>query len=470
MTWLRLAWANLIGSPLTSTVNALLLALGTSSIVLLLLAGVQFSNTMSRDAEGIDLVLGAKGSPVQLILSSVYHADVPTGNISMAEAERWANDPRISRAIPLSLGDSFQNFRIVGTTHDYLELYRAEVAEGRRWEASMEAVVGAAVAREAGLSLGSTFAGVHGLDGGHAHDEDLYEVVGILSPTRTVADRLVLTSLESVWSIHGIGGHDHDHEDHGDHDDEGHSDHDHEDHADHDHEDHADHDHSDHDHEDHADHDHGDHDHEDHADHDHSDHDHEDHEHADHDEQYEDESLEVTAMLLTYGTPLAAVSLPREINTMSAFQAASPAVEITRLVQLVGVGIDGLRAFGWVLVVTAGLSLFAALYGSLRARRFELAMLRCLGATRLELFFGLALEGLLLTLAGVALGVLGGHVVMEILGQWLEQARGVVITGWIWVPAEATLVVVLLGVGALASAIPAWQAYHQDVSRTLSEG
>ncbi len=84
MTWLRLAFANLRAAPLTSFINVLLFALGTASIVLLLLIGDQFARSVSRDARGIDLVLGAKGSPVQLILSSVYHADVPTGNIPKA--------------------------------------------------------------------------------------------------------------------------------------------------------------------------------------------------------------------------------------------------------------------------------------------------------------------------------------------------------------------------------------------------
>ena len=102
MTWLRLAYANLTLSPLTTFVNVLLMALGTASIVILLLAGTQFQETMSRDAKGIDLVVGATGSPVQLILSAVYHADVPPGNIPLASADRWADAPRVKTAIPMS--------------------------------------------------------------------------------------------------------------------------------------------------------------------------------------------------------------------------------------------------------------------------------------------------------------------------------------------------------------------------------
>ena len=135
MTWLRLAYANLSLSPLTTLVNVILMALGTASIVLLLLASTQLQATMSRDAQGIDLVLGTSGSPVQLILSAVYHADVPPGNIKLVDTERWAEDPRVKRAVPMSLGDSYRGFRIVGTTTDYLEVYGGTVAEGRLWDA-----------------------------------------------------------------------------------------------------------------------------------------------------------------------------------------------------------------------------------------------------------------------------------------------------------------------------------------------
>ncbi|MEO1118932.1 MAG: ABC transporter permease [Pseudomonadota bacterium] len=479
MSWLRLALANLGLSRLTSAVNVLLMALGTASIVLLLLVGNQLSDTMSRDARGIDLVLGAKGSPVQLVLSAVYHADVPTGNIDLAEAERWAEDPRIANAIPLSLGDSFRGFRIVGTTPAYGALYNAEIANGRWWSGSMEAVVGATAASAAGLEVGSTFAGAHGFtDGGHSHDSALYRVVGVLDRTGSVLDRLVLTSLDSVWDLHepatstarSKADDEHDHDEH-DHEDEHGDEHDHDEHADehgdeHDHDEHG----NEHDHEgehgvEHDRDEHGDeHDHEgEHGDeHDHDEHDHDAHGHS-------DEDREITAMLLSYQSPVSAVSLPRQINTTSNLVAAAPAVEVTRVLQLIGVGLDGLRAFAWILIVSAGLSIFAALYGSLRTRRGDIAMLRCLGATRWELFFALLLEGLLLTLMGILLGLLAGHVMVEVLGGWLEQSRGVSFTGLIWLPVETALIAGLLAVGVAAAAIPAIQAYRTDVAKTLAE-
>ena len=454
MTWLRLAFANLGLSPLTSAVNVVLMGLGTASIVLLLLAGTQLSETLARDARGIDLVLGAKGSPVQLVLAAVYHADVPPGNIQQQEAERWASDPRVAAAVPLSLGDSYRGFRIVGTKKAYAGLYGANLAAGSFWSDPMEAVAGSAAAQSAGLGVGSGFAGAHGFaDGGHSHQSRPYRVVGVLEPTGTVIDRLILTSLESVWALHGEDQPEVQHDRHPGSEDVHHDD---PDHDDPDHDDHG-HGHDGHGHDDHGD----------ETGHERE----EDHEpHGQTAQGHPEVDREITALLIRYQSPLAATTLPREVNAGGALQAASPAMEVSRILQLVGIGLDGLSAFSWVLILTAALSVFAALYGSLRARRGDLAMLRCLGATRWELLWVLLVEGLLLSLFGVALGFLAGHGVMELLGGWLGSTRGVALTGWTWIPSETVLLFGLFGVGVLAAALPAAQAYRTDVARTLAEG
>lgn len=443
MTWLRFAIANLRLSPLTSAVNVLLMTLGTASIVLLILAGERFTDTLSRDARGIDLVIGAKGSPAQLILSAVYHADIPPGNIPLEAADSWAEDPRVGIAAPLSLGDSFRGYRIVGTTPAFLELYDADVAEGKIWQTPMQAVIGAAVARASGLEIGDEFAGAHGFsEDGHEHDSQAYRIVGVLAPQGSVVDRLILTSLESVWELHGQGGDDHsdsdEHHDHEHHeDDEAHADSvEHHQHDDEHEEAHHDSD--------------------------------EDHEHDHHAEHHAD--LEITALLTRYRTPLAATTLPRDVNSDGGLQAAAPAMEIARILQLVGLGLDGLRAFAWVLIVTACLSVFAALYGSLRSRRGDLAMLRCLGATRYEIFFAMMSEGMILSLMGIVLGYALGHGTISLVSWWLEETRGVSLAGLTWVSAETQLLLVLLVVSLLSAAIPSIQAYRTDVARTLADG
>ena len=208
MNLLSLSIAYIRARALTSTLLVVLLALGVATISLLLHVSHQAEERLTRDARGFDLVVGAKGSPLQLILSSIYHMDIPTGNISVSEANRLRKNRKVAEAIPLALGDTYRGFRIVGTETSYIKHYQAELAEGELFTAPMQAVIGARVARETALSAGGTFAGSHGLSGGgEEHADTPYMVVGRLKPTGTVLDRLILTPVESVWQVHG--SHDH---------------------------------------------------------------------------------------------------------------------------------------------------------------------------------------------------------------------------------------------------------------------
>ena len=120
MTLFKLAIANLRAQAMTSVMNVVLLALGTASIAILLIASAQLAATLSKNAAGIDLVVGAKGSPLQLVLAGVYHADVPPGNIPLEATTPWSNHSMVAQSIPLSLGDSYGGFRIVGSNTDFL--------------------------------------------------------------------------------------------------------------------------------------------------------------------------------------------------------------------------------------------------------------------------------------------------------------------------------------------------------------
>ncbi|MAM81282.1 MAG: hypothetical protein CMP89_11050 [Gammaproteobacteria bacterium] len=138
------------------------------------------------------------------------------------------------------------------------------------------------------------------------------------------------------------------------------------------------------------------------------------------------------------------------------------------MLQIVGIGLNWLNAFAGVLILSAALSIFAALYASLRARRHDLAVMRCLGATRGELFYLLFIEGLTLTVLGIAIGLCFAHGGMELLGNWLGDGQGLTISGWAWAQEEFVLIAGLLVTGSLTALLPAWQAYQTDVSRTLS--
>jgi putative ABC transport system permease protein len=461
MNLLQLSLSNLSLSPLSTAVNILLLSLGTGSIAILLIATHLLSAALIRDAADIDLVVGAKGSPLQLVLSGLYHADIPTGNIRLSEARTWMEHPMVESAIPLSLGDSHKGFRIVGTNEDYVDIYDGQLAEGKLPSNLLEIAIGSSVSKATGLSLGATFAGQHGLDGaGHAHDEDSYTVVGIFEASDTVLDRLLITTLESVWLVHGESrpnsetydttqtNRSHEHEDvHADAEAEASEamldDHHENEHVKHQHE---------HEHED----------------------EHEDELISEYDGDRERqttayaEAQAITVLLIKYATPIAAITLPRKINDESALQAASPAYEITRLLQVIGIGIGWLQAFAAILVASAVLSIFAALYASLKARRNDLAVLRCLGATRSELFMLLLFEGVILTTAGIVFGLIAAHGGIELAAIALGDAQNFPFTGFVWAPTEFVLVGGLLAAGVLSSLIPSWQAYSTDVPRTLA--
>ena len=397
MKTLSLAWSYLWSRPLSAALNLLLLSLGLASITFLTLVSSQLNKAFERDLQGIDLVVGAKGSPMQLILSGVFHIDVPPGNIPLKAVQELQKNPMVAQLIPISLGDSLRSFRIVGTSTDYITHYQATLAQGRLWTQPMEVVLGATVARKLGLAMGNTFVGTHGLGaGGHVHGDSTYTVVGILAPSGSVLDRLVLTDTASVWKVH---------EDYTALDDE--------------------------------------------------------------DRQIMMDEREVTMALIRYKSPLAAVTFPRFVNTSTDMQAAAPAMEITRLLSMLGLGTDVLRAFAGVLLLTAGLSVFIALWSAVRERRGDLALLRMLGAPPRKVAALLLLEALWLGLLAAVLGVLAGQGMAAGLAWLLQLDNSLLIGGMAW-PTDLWVVpVVALVVSLVAAILPVLGAYRVSVLELL---
>ena len=402
--------------PLPAVLTVLLLMLGIATVVVLLLFERALEDRLGRDARGIDLVVGAKGSGLQLVLSSVFHIDVPTGNVRLPELRDIARHPMVAGVIPLSLGDAYRGFRIVGTTPAYVDHYAGRLAEGRLWERSMEAVLGSRTARETGLRTGSSFVGAHGLEGdsGFHHDEDPYRVVGVLRETGTVLDRLILVNSASVWEVHAV------------HDTSGTMPAKAE---------------------------------------------------AEVGSGADDSAAtglpagdkEVTVMLVRYRTPVAAISLPRAINAGTKLQAASPAQETARLFHLVGTGLDAFRAFAGVLIVASALSLFIALWHAMHEQRYDLAVMRTLGASRGRILRFVLIQGAVLGVAGTALGVALGHAAGWLLAEWLERARSLSLGALGWVPEEGLVAAGAVLIALVASVVPAIRAYRLDVATVLLE-
>lgn len=411
-----LSWRYLWSRPLQAALNLLLLALGLALVTLVLLVGTQVDRGFERDVQGIDMVVGAKGSPLQLILAGVFHIDVPPGNIALADFEALQRNPLVAQAIPLSLGDSFGGFRIVGTTPQYPAHYGATLEQGALWQAPLQAVLGAEVARamaagaradtqglpagaaEGGSLLGRRFVGSHGLGGGgHAHGDHPYTVSGVLAPCGCVLDRLVLTSTESVWQVHESAQ-------------------------------------------------------------------------ADDPEDLAmlREEREITLALVRWRSPLAAVTLPRAINAGTPMQAAVPAVEITRLVRLLGVGADMLRALGGVLLGVAGLSVFIACWSAVRERQADLALLRLLGTPRTRVAGVIAAEALWLALLATVLGLGLGHALAGLAGHWLRAEGSLPLTGALWLPQEWAVPALAVAIAGLAALLPMVRAYRTDVADLLA--
>lgn len=197
------AWRNLRAKPLQTALSLALLAFGVGMVSLMLLTEKQVNDAFERNIKDIDLVLGAKGSPLQLILANVYHIDAPTGNILLSEAQKVVRHPYIESGIPLAYGDNHEGYRIVGTEHSYAEHYGVEVAQGKLWEAPFEVTVGSKVAQALELTLGDTFYSAHGLtDQTDIHKDKVFTVVGILEPSQSVVDQLILTPMQSIWDVH----------------------------------------------------------------------------------------------------------------------------------------------------------------------------------------------------------------------------------------------------------------------------
>ncbi|MBB5436828.1 putative ABC transport system permease protein [Pedobacter sp. AK017] len=213
MSPLKISWKSLWSKPLSAALNIILIAFGTGILTILLLASAQIGEKLENNSKDIDLVVGAKGSPLQLILSSIYYIDFPTGNIPLKEALELAHSPFVKRAVPLALGDNYNGTRIVGTDSNFVSLYKLKIKEGKFWQHDFETTIGTAVAKNLHLKIGDTFYGAHGLTGNtDIHKNRPYTVTGILEAQGNVTDNLILTNVASVWRMHDEheeGDHDH---------------------------------------------------------------------------------------------------------------------------------------------------------------------------------------------------------------------------------------------------------------------
>lgn len=404
----RLIWASIRRRPLGWAFHLLSLALGVAVVVALLAIDRGLERRFDRDLAGIDLVVSGKGSPLQIILSSVFQIDQPTGNIPLATLARLKRNMLVRDAVPVSLGDNISGYRIVGTSPDYARLYGARLASGHWWARPLEAVLGSEVAHEQRLVPGDTFVGEHGLArGGERHSATPYRVVGVLEPTGAVIDRLALTDTASVWKVH-----EHENAEHAEalaseqRSDEG-------------------------------------------------------------PDLYPEVGRQVTAILVRYRSVMGALMIPRLLKNDGNIQTAVPALELSRLNALLGTGTDVLRGFGIGLLALAGLGFFVALLSAVQDRQRELALLRALGGGPALLLRLVMIEALLLGLAGGVAGLALGRVAAGFAARAVAHGGGPAIA----LPSpgipELAIVAAAMAMALVAGIIPGLLAYRLRPARIL---
>ena len=415
MRLLYLAYRNMVSKPLNLLLSALLLTLSISLVTFVLQLSQQMGSQLQKNIAPFDMVVGAKGSPLQLVLASVLHIDAPTGNIKLKDARPLMSHPFIEYAIPVSYGDNFRGHRILGTQPAYLEKYKAEWAEGEIFEKPFEVVLGAQVAEKWNLTLGDKMVGTHGLVQSDIdpHDDHPYVVKGILQPNNSVLDQLVLTSLESVW-------HSHEHEEPATKLSEKNE--------------------------------------------------HEEHEeHEEHDEHEPSEEREITSLLVKFKSPMGMVQIPRFINENTLMQSALPGIEVQRLIGLLGSGVQTINGIALAILLVSGLSIFISLLKTIRERKQELALLRVYGFGTGQLLRLVLSEGVLLTVMGVVLGWLIGRLGVLLFSVYTQNTYGFSLN--LMMPSVEELLIFLgtVFIAIIASLLAAVPVFSLNVAKTLSD-
>lgn len=413
---LRSAWFR------RGTLALVVLSIALSSFLLLALERVRtdIRASFSQAVSGTDLVVGARSSPVQLMLYAVFRIGGASHGISMDSVRAVAAHRAVAWVVPLALGDSHRGRPVLGTTTEYFERFLygdrqpLAFAAGRPFAGTLdglyEAVIGAEVADALGYTLGQRITLSHGL--GEAvsaeHADKPFTVVGVLARTGTPVDRTVHVSLQAIEAIHldWAGG-------------------------------------------------------------------------AplpglriapEQARKFDLEPRQVTAALVGLKSRAAVFVVQRFVGGYEgeALMGVLPGVALDEMWEVIGVGERALLGISAMVALVSLAGLVAVVLAGLAARRRELAVLRAVGASPRHVLGLLALEGFLVSAAGVVLGALGTVALVAGAGPWVQQQFGITLQGSAPEPAQWALAGALLGAGMLASLLPALRAYRLSLADGLS--
>ncbi len=488
----NLSWKNFKANFKSYLPALLILGLGTALINTVLKIQQQLDTQIHTNVAGIEALVGAKGSPVQLTLANIYHLDDPTGNISLEKAIALNNNPMVEKALPLAYGDNHKGFKLLGTNQDYIAHFKGKLSKGKYITEPLEVIIGYNVAKKISATVGYTFYSNHGTTSGHEHKENVYKVVGVLEKSNTVLDNLLITSLASFWKTHHQTNLDnvfdslsfakakklnslsiksnkdtHNAEIQDNIKKEKHNEHHHD--ADK---------HSEHiahsDLEEHLEHS----EHEEHPEHEQNLHDNktnhskeintEPNQHDEHEETSEDvQQKEITALLLKFKGP-AGFFLVNQINSDPQLMAINPSQTILKFLTVLGVGYSTIKSIAISVISVSVLTLVLALIQIFSNRKYELALLRTMGASNFKLAFSLLLEVVLISITGFLFGMAIVIATLEILPFFVEIA---IFDGFDWTSLGMNELIIFgmcLFCGIISAMVPLYKVYRIDISKTLA--
>ncbi len=432
-----------------SSLTAASVAVGVALVATIVALRLESERSFSQKDTGFEVVVGAKGSPLQLVLHTLYHIGTPVGNIPLAVYEQLQQDRRVQFMLPMVFGDNVGGFKVVGTTPDFFTRFQyrkgqsVALAQGRAFVEHGEVVLGAEVASTLRLRIGDSVTVKHGVQEQDptAHEHGKLPVVGVLAPTQTAIDKGVYSTMYTVWDTHyheyleaqeaaeaanapaekKSQAHDH-------HDHEGKHDHDHESDHHHDHEG----------------------------------------EHHHHDHDIPAEFTTITAMAVKLKSPVFFDSFIRTVNDGTQAQAAMPIREIMALFAVVGNVNSALLGISYLVIVLSAVALVVSLYNSLSERQREIAILRSLGARRGTIVVLVLAEAVAIGLAGASVGIVAARVGLRLAKQRIGAYIGNNVEFALLYNFDAWMVMGVVVLSAVVALLPAWKAYRTDVAEHLA--